>query len=41
MQPLAVDIVLIPDGHLFEQALAINAELVREYHDEQPVGAVK
>ncbi|MCF7972724.1 MAG: hypothetical protein K9N55_02800 [Phycisphaerae bacterium] len=31
-KPMAVDIVLIPDAHLFEQALAINADLVKRHH---------
>jgi hypothetical protein len=31
MKPLAVDIVLIPDSHLFDQALRINADLVRHH----------
>ena len=34
MKPLAVDIVLIPDAHLFDQALAINAQLVKEQQSE-------
>lgn len=31
MKRLAVDIVLIPDTHLFDQALAVNAELVKKH----------
>lgn len=34
MKPLAVDIVLIPDVHLFDQVLAMNAELVRKHGSE-------
>lgn len=34
MKPLAVDIVLIPDVHLFDQALSINADLVRHHHSD-------
>jgi hypothetical protein len=34
MKPLAVDIVLIPDSRLFDQALSINADLVRHYHSD-------
>jgi hypothetical protein len=31
MKPIAVDIVLIPDAHLFDQALSINADLVKNH----------
>ena len=34
MKRLAVDIVLVPDTHLFEQALAINAQLVKDHGSE-------
>ena len=34
MKPLAVDIVLIPDAHLFDQALSINADLVKHHHSD-------
>ncbi len=34
MKRLAVDIVLIPSADLFDQILAINAELVREYQSD-------
>ena len=31
MKPIAVDIVVIPDAHLFDQALSINADLVKHH----------
>jgi len=34
MKPLAVDIVLIPDAHLFDQALSINADLVKHHQSD-------
>ena len=34
MRRLAVDIVLIPNAPLFEQTLALNAQLVKEYGSE-------
>jgi len=34
VKPLAVDIVLIPDTYLFDQVLAVNADLVRAHHSE-------
>ena len=34
MKPLAVDIVLIPDVHLFDQALSINGDLVKNHHSD-------
>lgn len=34
MKRMAVDIVLIPDAHLFDQALCINADLVKRHHSD-------
>ena len=34
MKRLAVDIVLIPDAHLFDQALSINADLVKNHDSD-------
>ncbi len=34
MKPIAVDIALIPDAHLCDQAMSMNASLVREHDSE-------
>ncbi len=40
MKPIAVDIVIIPDAHLFDQVLSINADLVKHHRSDIVLHAI-